>query len=99
MGVKPDGDGTTLALAAVMAETLEGLQHADALLRQGGASLADVVKIVVYVLSMDDLPAVDRVLRHLFKDKPPAVIALQIPELAVRGARVDFEIIAYRNKQ
>jgi enamine deaminase RidA (YjgF/YER057c/UK114 family) len=96
MGVGPESDGVTLAAAPLMAEAWEALQNADKLLRQAGSSLSDVVKLVVYLLSMDDVSAVDRVLRHAFKEKPPAVVVIQVPEMPVRGARVEFEIIAYK---
>ena len=96
LGITPDSNGMDLAAAPVMLETLEALNHGNDLLRQAGASLHDVVKLSIYLVSMADLYAVDRVLRHVFKEKPPAVTVIQVPELPVRGSRVEIEITAYR---
>ena len=98
MGVGPDSSGMDLSAAPVMVETWEALNNAKQLLRQAGASLGDVVKLAIYLVSTADLYAVDRVLRHVFKERPPAVTVIQVPELPVRGSRVEIEITAYKQR-
>lgn len=96
MGISRGSDGMDLAAAPVMLEALQALNHGQELLRQAGASLGEVVQLSIYLVSMGDLHAIDRVLRHVFKERPPAVTVIQVPELPVRGSRVDIEITAYR---
>ena len=96
LGIGRDSNGMDLAAAPVMREAWEALNHGEELLRQAGASLGDVVRLSIYLVSMGDLYAVDRVLRQVFKDKPPAVTVIQVPELPVRGSRVEIEITAYK---
>ena len=77
-------------------ESWQALQHGSRLLKEAGASIADAVSLSVYLLSMDDLSAVDRVLRHVFPARPPAVTVIQVPQMPVRGSRVEIEITAYK---
>ena len=56
-----------------------------------------MVSLSIYLISMDDLHAVNRVLKHVFPVRPPAVTVIQVPGMPVRGTRIEIEITAYRN--
>jgi len=86
-----------LITGPAIAETWEALQHGSRLLQSAGASLGDVVSLSIYLISMDDLHAVNRVLKHVFPVRPPAVTVIQVPGMPVRGTRIEIEITAYRN--
>jgi enamine deaminase RidA (YjgF/YER057c/UK114 family) len=96
-GVRPGGGvGMDFVAGPAIVETWQALQHGSRLLKGVGASISDAVSLTVYLLSMGDLPAVDRVLRHVFPARPPAVTVIQVPEMPVRGSRVEIEITAYK---
>ena len=88
--------GTEFVFGPAMVEAWRALQNGDRLLKSAGASIRDAVSLSVYLLSISDLPAVDRVLRHVFPAKPPAVTVIQAPQMPVRGSSVEIEITAYK---
>ena len=70
-------------------DTIEGA------LAQAGASLADVVRVRVYVPDRNDVIAVSQVLRRRLGAHRPANTTVCSP-LAVEGAKVEIEVTARR---
>jgi 2-iminobutanoate/2-iminopropanoate deaminase len=79
--------GTTAAEQA--GRCLENLQ---AVCAAAGASLADAVKITVYLRDMDDFAAVNEVYGSFFESDPPARVALAVAGLP-RDAQVEIDAI------
>ena len=78
-------------------QTLENLKH---LLEAAGSSLANVLKITVYLRRMEDIAAVDAVFRNYFQDDPPPRTTIGAtlgtagtPEQP--GMDVEIDLIAY----
>ncbi len=65
----------------------------EAVLREGGASLADVVKATVYLLRMSDFAAMNGVYARRFGNHRPARSTVAVSELP-RGAAVEIDVIA-----
>jgi 2-iminobutanoate/2-iminopropanoate deaminase len=79
-----------LVPGGIGAETDRALQNLAAVLRAGGASLADVVKTTVFLADMGEFGAMNDVYARHFPDPRPArstVAVLRLP----RDARVEIE--------
>lgn len=66
------------------------LQH---VLDAAGTSLADVIKVNVYLVSMTDFAAVNAVYATVFEAPYPARTTVAVAELPM-GARVEIELVA-----
>jgi 2-iminobutanoate/2-iminopropanoate deaminase len=65
----------------------------EAVLREAGATLDDVVKTTVYLLRMSDFSAMNAVYARRFGNHRPARSTVAVAELP-RGASVEIDIIA-----
>lgn len=79
-------DGDTRAQVRRVFENL------DAVARAAGASLADAVKLTVYLVDLDDFGTVNEVMETVFQPPYPARAAVQVAALP-RGARVEVDAV------
>ena len=94
LGLDP---GTGKFVSADVAEQARrALENARAVVEAGGMTLADVVKVTVFLADMNDFAAVNEVYKGFFAVDPPARSAVQVARLPV-DARVEIEMIAARN--
>ncbi|MEE2775978.1 MAG: RidA family protein [Acidobacteriota bacterium] len=84
---------TELVSGGAGAETTRIIRNIEKILGQAGASLRDVAKCTVYLVDLDDFPAVNEAWMPFFGDHPPARAAVGVADL-VLGARVEIECIA-----
>jgi 2-iminobutanoate/2-iminopropanoate deaminase len=84
-GAAPEGD--------VKAAARNALENIKAILEEGGSGLAHLLKVTLYLRSMDDFQAVNEVYTQYITDEPRPARALVL----VQGARgpVSFDAIAY----
>ncbi|MBS1676993.1 MAG: RidA family protein [Actinobacteria bacterium] len=68
--------------------------HIERILGESGASLADVVKITVYLTSLDDYGSFSAVRAERFGDVLPASAAIGVADLLL-GAAVEIEALAF----
>lgn len=68
------------------------LENLQAVCAAAGATLADAVKITVYLVEMDDFAAVNEVYASFFEQEPPARVAVAVSRLP-RGARVELDAV------
>jgi enamine deaminase RidA (YjgF/YER057c/UK114 family) len=64
-------------------------------LAAAGATPADVVKVTVYLLDIDDRPAINPVRQEFFGSARPASTLVEVSRLAVPGALLEIEAIAH----
>jgi len=76
-------------------ETEQTLRNIEAILKAAGATLADVVKVSVYLNDMKTFGAMNRAYAPFFPQEPPARITVGGVDLAL-GAAVEIECIAAR---
>ena len=86
----PDGE-----MEAVDIGTLTGraLSNISAVLEEAGASLADVVKVVVFLKNMDDFAAMNAVYSEAFSEPYPARSCIEVSRLP-KDAPIEIEAIA-----
>jgi 2-iminobutanoate/2-iminopropanoate deaminase len=78
----------------VRGQTRRILQNVKAILESQGGSLADVVKVTVFLSRPEDFNDMNQVYSEFFREAPPAraTVATQIPG---RGALLEIDVIAY----
>ena len=79
----------------VKEQTRQSLTNAQAILREAGLELKNVVKTTVFLASMDDFAAMNEVYSSFFSEPFPARSAVAVKTLP-KGALVEIECIAAR---
>jgi len=82
-----------LVEGGIEAQTAQVLDNLTAVLAAAGLTLRDVVKTTVFLVSMDDFPAMNEVYARSFDEDPPARSTIGVAALP-KGARVEIEAIA-----
>jgi 2-iminobutanoate/2-iminopropanoate deaminase len=94
-GIVPvDGEGNLVG-GDVVAQTRQVFAIMERVLAAAGASAADVVKVVVYLLDIDDRPKINPVRQEFFGETRPASTLVEVSRLAVDGALVEIEAVAH----
>ena len=83
-----------LVEGGVEAEARQALQNLEAVLKEAGASLAQVVKTTVFLTTMDHFQAVNGVYKQFFGEDPPARSAVAVHQLPA-GALVEIDAVAH----
>lgn len=91
IALKPDGSG--LVQGTIEDETRQVFANIQAVLKAGGATLEEVVKVLVFLDDMDNFSAFNKVYREYFPADPPARSCVQAARLPA-NARVEIEVIA-----
>jgi 2-iminobutanoate/2-iminopropanoate deaminase len=78
-------------------QTRQSLRNAQAILREAGLDLGNVVKTTVLLADIADFGAMNEVYAEMFKAPFPARSAFAVRDLP-KGARVEIECIAAREK-
>jgi reactive intermediate/imine deaminase len=79
----------------VVAQAREVFAIMARVLAAAGASAADVVKVTVYLLDIDDRPKINPVRQEFFGATRPASTLVEVSRLAVDGALLEIEAVAH----
>ena len=79
----------------IAGQTRQVLENVKAILSEVGLGMENVVKATVFLASMDDFQAMNKVYAEYFANEPPARAAFEVAALPL-GARVEIEAIASR---
>jgi len=94
-GVVPiDADGRLVGEGDVVEQTRQVFRNMAEVLGAAGASFADVVKVTVFLIDIDDRARINPVRQEVFGDARPASTLVEITALAVPGALVEIEAVA-----
>ena len=88
-----DPDSGQLVEGGIEAQTVRVLDNLAAVLAAADLKLGNVVKTTVFLVSMDDFPAMNEVYARYFDEDPPARSTIGVAALP-KGARVEIEAIA-----
>jgi 2-iminobutanoate/2-iminopropanoate deaminase len=77
----------------IEAQTRQALTNLGAVLKAAGTSLADVVKMTVFLADIGEFQAMNGVYAEFFGVAPPARSSVQVAALPL-GARVEIEAVA-----
>ncbi len=78
----------------VVQETRQVMENLKAVLKAAGSDLAKVVKITVFLSSMDDFGVMNEVYGEYFKEDPPARSTIEVSRLP-KGMKIEIEAVAY----
>jgi 2-iminobutanoate/2-iminopropanoate deaminase len=77
----------------IKAQTRQALNNVRAILAEGGATMNDVVKTVVFLKDMGEFAGMNEVYAEFFTDLPPARSTVEVARLP-RDVKVEIEAIA-----
>jgi 2-iminobutanoate/2-iminopropanoate deaminase len=94
-GIVPvDGEGRLVGGDDVVAQARQVLENMRAVLEAGGSSFEDVVKVTIFLTDVDDRPLINPLRQEAFGDARPASTLVEVPRLAVEGAKIEIECVA-----
>ena len=93
LGLRDDFGG--IVDGGIAAETIQAFRHVERILQACDASIADIVKVSVYLPDLGEWDAMNRAYLEVFGPHTPARIAVGCAALLF-GARVEFDCVAYR---
>lgn len=77
----------------ISAQTAQVMKNLEAVLRQAGATFANVVRCGIFLTDLGDFAKVNEVYGRAFPSNPPARATVQVSALP-KGARVEIDAIA-----
>jgi len=92
--VAVDGQGRLVGGDDVVAQTRQVLDNMRAVLAAGGCRFEDVVKVTIFLTDIDDRPKINPLRQEAFGASRPASTLVEVPRLAVPGAKVEIECVA-----
>jgi len=92
--VAVDGAGNLVGDADVVAQTRQVFENMRAVLTAAGCGFEDVVKVTLFLTDVDDRPLINPVRQEVFGATRPASTLVEVPRLAVDGAKVEIECVA-----
>jgi reactive intermediate/imine deaminase len=98
-GIVPvDAAGALVGGDDVVAQARQVFAIMRRVLAAAGATPADVVKVTVYLLDVDDRPLINPVRQEFFGSARPASTLVEVSRLVVPGARLEIEAVAHLHR-
>jgi 2-iminobutanoate/2-iminopropanoate deaminase len=97
-GIVPVDASGELVGDDVVAQARQVFAIMERVLAAAAATPADVVKVTVYLLDIDDRPLINPVRQEFFGDARPASTLVEVSRLVVPGARLEIEAIAHLHR-
>jgi len=94
-GIVPiDADGKLVGEGDVAEQVRQVFRNMQLVLAAAGCGFDDVVKVVTFLLNIDDRPAINPVRMEFFGEARPASTLVEVSALAVPGALLEIEAVA-----
>jgi 2-aminomuconate deaminase len=93
-GAEPDGAGGYVF--DIRVQTRAVLENIRAILAHAGATLADVVEVSSYLVSMQDFPGYNEVYAQVFGHEGPARTTVAVAQLPHPHLRIEIRVVAWR---
>lgn len=77
----------------IQAQTKQSLENVKAILKEGGATLEDVVKVTIFMTDISKFSLVNQVYSEYFSNHKPARSCVGVKELPL-GGEIEIEAIA-----
>ena len=92
--VPVDAAGKLVGEGDVVEQTRQIFRNMELVLRAGGCSFDDVVKLTTFLLDVNDRARINPVRQEVFGDARPASTLVEVSALAVPGALLEIEAVA-----
>jgi 2-iminobutanoate/2-iminopropanoate deaminase len=93
--VAVDGEGRLVGGDDVVAQTRQVFENMRHVLAAAGCGFEDVVKVTIFLTDVDDRPKINPVRQAIFGATRPASTLVEVSRLAVPGAKVEIEAVAF----
>jgi enamine deaminase RidA (YjgF/YER057c/UK114 family) len=90
-----DDTGAVVHVGDVRGQTRQVLENLKLVLAEDGATLADVIKVTVFIQNLSDFDAIQEVRRPYFPTDPPASTTVVIASLADPRLLIEIEAVAF----
>jgi 2-iminobutanoate/2-iminopropanoate deaminase len=92
--VAVDGDARLVGGDDVVEQARQVFRNMGEVLAAAECGFADVVKVTVFLTDVADRARINPVRAEIFGDTRPASTLVEVPRLAVEGAKVEVECVA-----
>jgi 2-iminobutanoate/2-iminopropanoate deaminase len=89
-----DAEGNLVGGDDVVAQARQVFANLGAVLAAAGARFADVAKVTVFLVDIDDRVRINPVREEYFGETRPASTLVEVGSLVVPGAKVEIELVA-----
>jgi 2-iminobutanoate/2-iminopropanoate deaminase len=89
-----DANGDLVGGDDVVAQARQVFENIGAILAAASCAFGDVVKVTIYLTDVDDRPKINPVRQAVFGETRPASTLVEVPRLAVDGAKIEVECVA-----
>jgi 2-iminobutanoate/2-iminopropanoate deaminase len=89
-----DQEGKLVGGDDVVAQARRTFENVGLVLAAAGLTFADVVKVTIYLLDIDDRPRINPVRQEFFGDTRPASTLIEVSGLATPGMKIEVEVVA-----
>jgi len=89
-----DAEGNLVGGDDVVAQARQVFANLEAVLAAAGATFADVAKVTVFLVDIDDRARINPVREEFFGETRPASTLVEVGSLVVPGAKVEIELVA-----
>jgi reactive intermediate/imine deaminase len=89
-----DPQGNIVGVGDFDAQAEQSFMNLSAVLKQGGSSLAQVIKVTIYLTDMTNLPKIVALREHFFSAPYPADTLVEVTSLALPELEIEIEAIA-----
>ena len=93
-GVPPTDAAGRVVSEDVAAQARQVFLNMQRVLEAAGASFADILKVTVYLLDVNDRSRINPVRQEFFGAARPASTLIGVSELAIPGMKVEIEAVA-----
>jgi reactive intermediate/imine deaminase len=90
-----DREGTLIGGEDVVAQAEQVFRNLSVVLERVRATFADIVKVVVYLVRIEDRVAINQVRQRYFGDARPASTLVEISALAHPGALLEVDAVVH----
>lgn len=87
-------DGKILGEGDIEAQTRKTMENLEVILKEGGATLKDIIKVTVYLTSIDYVEAQKKVRSEYFKENQPASTLVVVKSLLKPEILIEIEAVA-----
>jgi reactive intermediate/imine deaminase len=88
-----DAEGKLVGGTDAAAQTRQILVNLNRVLDAAGATMADVLKVTVFLTNIDDRAAINPVRQEFFGSARPASTLIEVSRLALPGMKVEIEAV------
>jgi len=92
--VPVDARGQLVGSEDVVAQARQVFANIGKVLAAAGARFADIVKVTVYLLNVDDRARINPVRQDVFGRSRPASTLIEVSRLAIPGALLEIDAVA-----